>query len=46
MALKGEYAPKMVFESPFLNADYDRGIVTISKEARKKVLDFNKNTRE
>ena len=35
------YTPNKVFESPFLNADYDRGIVTISKEARKKVLDFN-----
>jgi acetyl esterase/lipase len=35
------YAPEKVFESPFLNAVYNRGIVTISKGARKKVLDFN-----
>jgi len=36
------YAPKKVFDSPFLNADYDSGVVTISKGDRKKVLDFNK----
>ena len=36
------YAPENVFESPFLNADYDRGVVTISKGERKKVLDFRK----
>jgi hypothetical protein len=35
------YAPKKAFESPFLNADYNSGIVTISKGDRKKVLDFN-----
>ena len=35
------YAPKKAFESPFLNADYNSGIVTISKGKRKKVLDFN-----
>ena len=34
------YAPKKVFESPFLNADYNSGIVTISKGKRKKVLEF------
>jgi len=34
------YAPKKVFDSPFLNADYDTGVVTISKGQRKKVLDF------
>lgn len=34
------YAPDKVFKSPFLNADYDRGIVTISKGKREKVLDF------
>ena len=33
-------APKKVFESPFLNADDNSGIVTISKGDRKKVLDF------
>ena len=35
-----DYAPKKVFESPFLNADYNSGIVTIRKGKRKKVLDF------
>lgn len=35
------YAPPKVLESPFLNADYDRGVVTIQKGERKKVLDFN-----
>jgi hypothetical protein len=34
------YAPKKVFESPFLNADYNSGVVTISKGKRKKVLEF------
>lgn len=35
-----DYAPKKVLESPFLNADWNRGVVTISKGRRKKVLDF------
>ncbi len=34
------YAPAKAFESPFLNADWNRGIVTVSKGKRKKVLDF------
>ena len=34
------YAPQKVFESPFLNADYNSGVVTISKGTRKKVLEF------
>jgi hypothetical protein len=34
------YSPKKVFESPFLNADWNSGLVTISKGDRKKVLDF------
>jgi len=34
------YKPKQVYNSPFLNADYDKGIVTITKGDRKKVLDF------
>jgi len=34
------YAPKKLLESPFLNADYNSGVVTISKGKRKKVLDF------
>ncbi len=35
------YAPRKVFDSPFLNADYNSGVVTISKGNRNKVLDFN-----
>lgn len=35
-----DYVPKKVFDSPFLNADYNSGIVTISKGTRSKVLDF------
>lgn len=35
------YAPPKVYNSPFLNADYNAGVVTISKDGRKKVLDFN-----
>jgi len=35
------YAPKKVFDSPFLNADYNSGIVTISKGDRRVTLDFN-----
>ncbi len=34
------YAPQKVFESPFLNADWNSGIVTITKGNRKKVLNF------
>jgi len=34
------YAPRKVFESPFLNADWNSGIVTITKGNRKRVLDF------
>ena len=39
-----DYQPKKVFDSPFLNADYNSGVVTISKGSRKRVLDFNKLT--
>jgi len=35
------YAPSKAFESPFLNGDWNSGIVTISKGHRKQVLDFN-----
>ena len=38
------YAPTKAFESPFLNADYNSGIVTITKGNRKKVLDFTKRS--
>ena len=34
------YSPEKVFESPFLNADWNSGIVTITKGNRKKVLNF------
>jgi hypothetical protein len=34
------YAPEKVFESTFLNADWNSGIVTITKGNRKKVLNF------
>jgi hypothetical protein len=35
-----DYAPKKVLESPFLNADYDTGVVTISREKATQTLDF------
>jgi hypothetical protein len=35
-----DYSPEKVLESPFLNAGYDRGVVTIRKGKREKVLDF------
>jgi hypothetical protein len=35
------FAPRRVLDSPFLTADYDSGVVTISKGRRKKVLAFN-----
>jgi hypothetical protein len=38
------YAPKKVYDSPFLNADYNSGVVTISSGSRKKVLDFTLQT--
>jgi lysophospholipase L1-like esterase len=38
------YAPTKAFESPFLNADFNSGVVTISKGKRKKVLDFTKRS--
>jgi len=38
-----KYTPSnKVFESPFLNSEYDSGVVTIKKGKRKLVLDFNK----
>jgi hypothetical protein len=35
-----DYTPSKVLESPFLNADYDRGVVTIQKGELNKILDF------
>ena len=34
------YSPQRLFESPFLNADYNRGVITITKGKRQKLLDF------
>jgi hypothetical protein len=36
-----DYAPKHVYDSPFLKGNYNAGVVTITKGERKKVLDFN-----
>lgn len=35
-----DYAPEKVFDSPFLSAEYDRGVVTIQKRQRSTVHDF------
>jgi len=35
------YSPAKAFESPFLNSEWNSGIVAITKGSRKKVLDFN-----
>lgn len=37
-----DYAPPKLYDSPFLNADYGTGIVTISKGDRVLVLDFTR----
>ncbi|MCO8121196.1 hypothetical protein NHH03_05560 [Stieleria sp. TO1_6] len=36
-----DYAPPNAFESPFLNAVWNSGVVQIQKGARKRTLDFN-----
>lgn len=36
-----DYAPPKVYDSPFLSADYNAGVVTIRKGERQRVLDFN-----
>ena len=36
-----DFAPRKALDSPFLQADYDVGIVTIHKGERQKVLNFN-----
>ena len=38
-----DYAPAKVFDSPFLQADWNSGIVHIQKGERKLVLDFNQS---
>jgi hypothetical protein len=37
-----DYAPDMVFDSPFIKSTYNSGIVKISKGDQEMVLDFNK----
>ncbi len=39
-----DYAPKKVYDSPFLQSVYDSGIITIRKGKRTRVLDFNQLT--
>ena len=34
------YAPSRVYDSPFVQSDWDRGVVTIQKGCRKLALDF------
>ena len=34
------YAPNKVLESPFLNADYNSGVVSISRKKTSHTLDF------
>ena len=36
-----DMTPNRIFDSPFLSADYVRGIVTIVKGNRKKMLNLN-----
>lgn len=36
------YAPKRVYDSPFLQSDFGSGIITICKGTKKLVLDFNR----
>jgi hypothetical protein len=38
-----QYNAGKAFESPFLNAEYNSGVVTITKGQRKLVLDFNED---
>ena len=35
------YAPPKVYDSPFIQSDFGSGVVTIRKDGRKLVLDFN-----
>ena len=36
-----DYTPDYTFDSPFMHEDWASGIVTISKDGRRKILDFN-----
>lgn len=37
-----DYTPPKVLESPFLNAEYDKGVVSIKKGEQTKILDFTR----
>lgn len=37
-----DLAPDFTYKSPFLNSKWGSGVVTISKDGREKILDFNK----
>ena len=36
-----DYSPSKVYDSPFVQSDWDSGVVTIQKGARKLVMNFN-----
>jgi hypothetical protein len=36
-----DYAPARALDSPFVQAEWDSGVVTLQKGARRLVLDFN-----
>lgn len=38
-----DYTPPMVLDSPFLKARWNNGVVTIAKDGRSRVLDFNRD---
>ena len=37
-----DYSPEMLFDSPYIKSKYNSGVITVSKDDRKMVLDFNK----
>jgi hypothetical protein len=41
-----DYAPEMVFDSPFVRSEWNSGLVTVRKDARELVLDFREGGRE
>jgi hypothetical protein len=38
-----DYTPDMLFDSPYLKSKYKSGVITISKDDKELVLDFNNN---
>lgn len=36
-----DYAPARVFDSPFIQSDWNSGVITVQKDSRKYVLNFN-----